>query len=55
VGQRLGVVVEDFCGAPVGEPGVSGGGVQVGGRELDPGLAVGEEYRSGGSSVEQSG
>jgi hypothetical protein len=46
VGQRLGHLVEDLLGAPVGQAGPVGGKVEVGGGQGDAGAAVGEEHRS---------
>ncbi|MGW2218103.1 hypothetical protein ACWCSD_24235 [Nonomuraea sp. NPDC001684] len=54
-GQFGGGGFDEFGGAPVGQAGPAGGGVEVAGRQLHPGAAIGEEQRPGASAVPQPG
>ncbi|MBE1562168.1 hypothetical protein H4W81_004947 [Nonomuraea africana] len=54
-GQASGGGLEEFGGAPVGQPGLTGSRVEVAGRQFDAGAAAGEEERPGAAAVQQSG
>ena len=54
-GQGRCRVFEQFGGAPVGQPGLAGSGVQVSRRQLDAGGAGGEEERAGLAGADHAG
>ncbi|MEU8324314.1 hypothetical protein AB0C33_38665 [Nonomuraea sp. NPDC048881] len=54
-GQVVGGGLEEFGGAPVGQPGLAGGGVEAARRQFGADAAAGQEQRAGAAAVQEAG
>jgi hypothetical protein len=52
--RPAGCFLEQCLGVRVGQPGAAAGRVDVAGRQLDAGAAIGEEHRAGLAAVQQA-